>query len=304
MNLKEIHQFIINDPIRKISAIVFAFGLWFFVAIDNNYQYAKDIKILYSNLPESLIVVDSASSINITFTGRGGSLLSIWAAAPKAHCDLDKIKLGKNKIPAKEITIPIGFSDIAINYNTTSISATIDKKISKEIKISVPVKGSLTEGYSINDVTILDTINVIGPEEILRDINEIVTETLNVKNKKSSFLKELKIMQISPLFQISKENVHIEVKVDTTVEKLFTNIPLKLIFTPSQHVSSEKISLDTLIVKGARNRIEKLKKREIDVKIKLTKLSPGEYNLPAAIILPDYIRPVYSNPKKFKIKIY
>ncbi|GAH34003.1 unnamed protein product, partial [marine sediment metagenome] len=45
-------------------------------------------------------------------------------------------------------------------------------------------------------------------------------------------------------------------------------------------------------------------KKDISVKIKLTELSPGEYDLPASITLPDYIKPVYSNPKRFKIKIY
>jgi len=82
------------------------------------------------------------------------------------------------------------------------------------------------------------------------------------------------------------------VRIEKTVEKLFTNIPLKLIFTPNQRVTSEKISLDTLIVQGP------------EKKITLTKLSPGDYALPAAILLPEYIKPVYSNPKKFRIKIY
>lgn len=304
MNYKAILNFIIKDPIRKIFAIIFAFGLWFFVAIDNNYQYEKEIKIVYTDMSESLIIVDSVPKINIILTGRGGSLLNIWAASPKARCNLSKSKIGENKIPVKKIVIPIGFSDVKINYNTPSISIKIDKKIGKKMKINVPIKDSLKEGYSISDIIILDTINVIGPREILQNLNEIATETLNVRNKSSTFTKELKIVKISPLFQMLKDRVQIQVEVDVTVEKLFTNIPLKLIFTPNQRVSSEKIFLDTLIVRGSRNRMEKLRKRDFSVKIKLTEFSAGEYNLPASIILPDHIKPVYSNPKRFKIKIY
>ncbi|MCK4673216.1 hypothetical protein KAT67_04460 [candidate division WOR-3 bacterium] len=304
MNYRAILNFIIKDPIRKIFAIIFAFGLWFFVAIDNNYQYEKEIKIVYTDMSESLIIVDSVPKINIILTGRGGSLLNIWAAPPKARCNLSKSKIGENKIPVKKIVIPIGFSDVKINYNTPSISIKIDKKISKKMKINVPIKDSLKEGYSISDIIILDTIDVIGPRELLQNLNEIATETLNIRNKSSTFTKELKIAKISSLFQMSKDRVQIQVKVDVTVEKLFTNIPLKLIFTPNQRVSSEKIFLDTLIVSGSRNIMEKLRKRDLSVKIKLTEFSAGEYNLPASIILPDHIKPVYSNPERFKIKIY
>ncbi len=304
MNLKAILYFLIDNPIRKIFAIIFAFGLWFFVAIDNNYQYVKNIVVIYENLSDSLIIVDSVPYLTVIFSGRGGSLLSTWAAPPKARCDLDKIKIGKSKISVKDLDIPVGFSDIRTSFNTTSINVKVDKKSNKNIRVRVPIKGSLKEGYSVSEAISLDTVLVTGPKELLRDLELVLTETLTVKNETSSFLKKLKIAESSPLLQISREKVQVEVIIDTTIEKQFTNIPLKLIFTPEQSVFSEKISLDTLIVKGPRNKVLALKKREIDVRIRLTKLSPGEYNLPATIILPDYITPVYSNPKKFKIVLY
>jgi hypothetical protein len=304
MSFKKIAQFILYDPVRKIAAIIFAFGIWFFVAIDNDYQYAKDLEINYINLAESLIIVDSPAIINVIFSGRGGALLSNWAAPPKALCDLDKATTGDNIITSKKIVIPVAFGDIAVRYNVQSIKLTVDQKISKKMNVNVPIKGSLKEGYSINDIIVLDTVNLTGPKDMLRTMSEILAETLDVKNKSTSYITESKIVQVSPLFEISKEYVRVEVKVDTTDEKLFTNLPLKLIFTPDQRVSSEKISLDTLIVRGSRMRTANLRKRNIDVEIKLTKLAPGDYNLPATIILPKYITPVYSNPKRFKIKIH
>jgi|GEM_PF-731607 len=303
--LKKVLQIITHNPVRKIFAIVFAFGLWFFVAIGNDYQYTKEIGIIYSYLPEDLIVVDSMPTVRVTFIGRGGALLSTWAAPPKARCSLRNIGVGGHEIPVRNLIVPLGFSDVSITYPTAKvISITIDEKLSKQIEVKVPVKGSLKEGYSINDIVGLDTIVVTGPGRILRDLNELTTESLSVKNKSSSFVKRLKIAEIPPLVQISQKQVQVEIKLDTTVQKLFTTIPLKLIFTPSQRVSSEKISLDTLIVKGSKNRIEELMKGDIEVRINLTKLSAGDYELPASIILPDYITPVYSYPKRFKIKLY
>ena len=303
--LKKVLQIIIHNPIRKIFAIVFAFGLWFFVAIGNDYQYTKAIQIIYSYLPEDLIVVDSVPTVKVTFIGRGGALLSTWAAPPKARCNLRNIGLGTHEIPVRNLIVPLGFSDVSITYPTAkAITITIDEKLSKQVEVKVPVKGSLKEGYSINDIVVLDTIVATGPASILRELNELTTESLNVKNKNTSFVKRLKIAEPPLLVQISQREVQTEIKLDTTVQKLFTTIPLKLIFTPNQRVSSEKISLDTLMVKGSENRIEGLMKGDIEVRINLTKLSAGDYELPASIILPDYITPVYSYPKRFKIKIY
>lgn len=294
----------ISNPIRKILAVIFAFGLWFFVALDKNYIYEKYIEIIYINLADSLMIVDAAPRINVSFIGRGGSLLSTWAAPPKAHCDLENKRTGTSTIPTKELLIPVGFPDLRLAYITPSITVTIDKRITKIIKVSVPFKGELKQGYSISDIVVLDTVSVTGPRNSLLDQKEVLTETLDVKNKRSSFLTKARIAETSELFEFSIENIHVEVKIDTTVERLFTNIPLTLLFTPEQRVSSEKIGLDTLIVQGPSKRMNSLKKKDITVKIRLTKLPAGEHDLPATIILPQYIKPVNSVPKKFKIEIH
>jgi len=305
MDPKGIIHFIIKDPIPKIFAIVCAFGIWFFVAIGNDYKYPKRLKIAYINLPESLIVVDAVSNIEVTFSGRGGSLLSIWASPPTAQCDLSRVKIGKNIFPSDSLFIPIGFSDVSIKkYEKSDISVVIDKKIEKPIKLVIPLKGSLKKGFSISEIELSDTIKVIGPNEILRELSEVMTESLNVENSYRNFARILKVTVPSPLTQVSKNVIKVNVEIDTTSQKLFINIPLKLVYSPNQLISSPKKKLDTLIVEGAKKRLASLNKNDIEVKIYLTKLTHGEYNLPAEISLPDFVKPIYSVPKRFWIKIY
>lgn len=304
MNPRSVIQSLISNPVRKILAILFAFGLWFFVALDKNYIYKRDIKVMYTDLADSLMIVDSAPTINVSLIGRGGSLLTSWAAPPKARCNLMDMNTGTNNIPVTDLIIPLGFPDLRLAFNTTSISVTLDKRITRIMQVNVPTKGNLKKGYSISDIVILDTISVTGPRNILINQDAVLTETLDIKNKQTSFLAKVKIEDTSELFEFSKKHVQIEIRVDTTVQRSFTNIPLTLIFTPDQRVSSEKISLDTLIVEGPANEINNLKKKDITVKVKLTKLPAGEHHLPATIELPKYIKPVNSVPKTFKITVY
>jgi len=304
MSPRSVVRSLVSNPVRKILAIIFAFGLWFFVALDKNYIYKKDIKVIYTNLADSLMITDSTASINVSLIGRGGSLLSSWAAPPKARCNVMDMNLGTNTVPVTNLMIPLGFPDLRLSFNTKSIDVTIDERITRIMQVKVPTKGELKHGYSISDIVIRDTVSVTGPRNVLFNQDAVLTETLDIKNKQSSFLARVKIEDTSDLFEFSKTQVQIEVKVDKTVKRSFTNIPLTLIFTPDQRVTSEKISLDTLIVEGPANEINNLQKKDITVKVKLTKLQVGEHYLPATIELPQYIKPVNSVPKTFKITVY
>jgi hypothetical protein len=50
--------------------------------------------------------------------------------------------------------------------------------------------------------------------------------------------------------------------------------------------------------------VERLMKKDITVRIRLSQVEPGAYDFPATIVLPDYITPVSSQPQRFKVTIY
>jgi len=297
-------QFIVYNPVRKIVAIIFAFGLWFFVALGNRYQHKKDIMVVYTNIPDSLILVDSVASLTVTFNGRGSALLSTWAASPKAVCNLRFIEAGDAIIPTRSLAIGTGFGDITINHTVPEIHVTLDRKLSENIDVLVPVRGSVHDAYAVSDVSVLDTVTATGPAMQFPGVSSIIAETLNLNNERSSFEKQIRLTAPSPLFALSRDIINVAVTVDTAAEKSFTNIPLTLIFTPQQRVVSEKISLDTLVVRGPKDRVEQLMKKDITVRIRLSQVEPGEYDFPATIVLPDYIIPVSSQPQRFKVTIY
>ena len=301
--LKEIVTFITHDPIRKVFAIVFAFCLWIYVAIGNNYSYEKNIKVVYTNLADSLIIIDSIANIDVTFSGRGGALFGIWAAPPRAQCDLKQLKIGKNNFLAKDLRIPVAYGPLKIDFSIPTFSVAIDKKVEKQINVSIPIKDSPKRGYAISAAYSLDTIRVVGPKKMLDNVTALTTESLSVRNRSSSFERELRLEISSSLFSPTRQKVRIRVDIDTTTSKVLTNVPLILIYSPNQRVRVDKDNLDTLIVEGSPDRIQDLSTRDVEVRIKLTELSAGYYNLPAEIVLPAHIKPTHSVPKTFNIFI-
>ena len=302
--LYNIVSYITRDPIRKIFATVFAFGLWIYVAIGNNYSYNKEIRVVYTNLPDTAIVVDSVPSIRVTFSGRGGALFSIWAAPPKAQCDLRDKGIGRFEIPTRDLRIPVGYGPLRIDFDKTDITVSLDRKITETIAVSVPIKGTLKEGYAISEIVVLDTIDVIGPRQVLGQINELMTESLNVRNRSISFEKDLKLEIPSPMLGTKKKSVKVRTTIKESIRRTLTDIPLILIYAPGQNARSEKYALDTLVIEGAPQRIKGLSSTDIEVRIKLTKLEAGEYLLPAEIDPPEYVIPVKSVPQKFRVTVY
>ncbi|MGD9380503.1 MAG: CdaR family protein [candidate division WOR-3 bacterium] len=301
--LRSILRFITRDPARKIFAIIFAIGLWIYVAIGNNYSYRREIQVIYTNLSDSFMIVDSVSRIDVTFHGRGGALFSIWAAPPKAQCDLKEKTPGTTTLSTEALRIPVGYGPLRIDYNTPAFDITIDNKIQKRVEVAVPVKDALKKGYAINRVSALDTVTVVGPQRTLRNINEIATETLSVRNRSRSFEKELRLEIPSALLNLNRKSVNVAVDIAEATQKTLTFVPLVLIYSPTQSVRVNKSYLDTLTVTGTREKIDELELDDIEVKINLTKLEPGDYELPAEVVLPKHITPTYSVPRKFTINV-
>jgi YbbR domain-containing protein len=302
--LKSIINVITHDPVRKIFAIVFAFGLWIYVAIGNNYSYQRDIRVMYVGLPDSFLIVDSVSKIDVTFSGRGGALFSIWAAPPKAQCDLKEKSIGRTTISPAELRIPVGYGPLRVDYNTGPFDVAIDRRIEREIEIAVPLKGTPKQGYGIVRVSVHDTVRVVGPQRTLENLSEIPTETLSVRNRSTSFEKELRLEIPSSLLSVTRKRVRATVEIDETKQKTLTFVPLILLYAPGQNVRVDKNYLDTLVIVGTPQRINRLALDDIEIRINLTKLAAGEYEMPAEVILPEYIMPIRSVPRKFKITIY
>jgi YbbR domain-containing protein len=302
--LSRIAKFIGYDPMRKIFATIFAFALWIYVAIGNSYTYQREIKIVYVNLPDSLIVVDSVSSMNVTFSGRGGALFTIWAAPPKAQCDLRQAAASQVMISSRDLRIPVAYGPLRIDYETPVIALSIDQRIEREITVEVPIKDMPKQGFAIDEVRVLDTIRLSGPQRILEQMNEVYTESLSVRNRNATFEKDLKLDLPSSLLMTSQRSIKAIIEIEQTVIKTIPDIPLTLIYLPDQRVRSEKTSLDTLIIEGTRDRVTDLTTRDIEVRIKVSKLAPGDYHLPAEIVLPRYIKPVKSVPQKFQLTVY
>ncbi|MGB9720063.1 MAG: CdaR family protein [bacterium] len=300
--LKSILGFFTLEPARKILALLFAFGLWLFVAIDGRYSYEREILVKYTSLPEAYIITDSLTKLKISFSGKGKALFGIWANPPEAECNLSEVVPGKNVISTKDLAMPL--EDVLVNYGAKFINVEVDEKVSKTVKPLIPIKGVLKNGFSISTIESLDTIQITGPKKILQKLNEVSVESLDVKNQSATFEKTLKLDPVSSLIKFSTENLRVRVVIDTSDQRIFTNVPVNILKNAGQKIWISNQSIDTLIVQGARSQVSGLIKENIGLRIKTTDLVGGEYDLSPEIILPEFLSSVYIKPQRIKVVVY
>ncbi|MGQ9816681.1 MAG: hypothetical protein ACUVQ3_01835 [bacterium] len=300
--LKTILKFFTVEPARKILAALFAFGLWLFVAVEGMYNYERDIAVIYTNLPDTYIITKSEAKLKVIFSGKGKNLIGIWLSPPKAMCNLSDVVPGKNVISTEDFVVPV--KDIVANYKVKYVNVEIDEKQTKWIKPLIPIKGSLKNGFAISAIEVLDTLSATGPKNILRQLDGVITESLDVNNQFATFEKRLKIESSMEHVKFSKNNVTVRVMVDSLIQWSFTAVAVNVLKNQGQIVRVLNPHIDTIVISGAKSRINNIKKEEITVRIKTTDLVSGEYYLSPEIILPDFLTAVYYQPQRLKVLVY
>ncbi|MEO0190230.1 MAG: hypothetical protein ABIL18_04535, partial [candidate division WOR-3 bacterium] len=255
-----------------------------------------------TNLPDKYIITDSLAKLKVIFKGKGKNLFGIWASPPKAFCNLAEVVQGKNLISVRDLIIPV--TDVTIDYKVKFINVEIDEKTSKYFKAIVPVKGSPKPGYAIASIEVYDTVIATGAKKFLQNLNEIYTESLDVKNQALTFERNISVKQISEPIIISPENIRIKVVIDSSSQKVFTDLRINVLKNAKQTVRIKNSTIDTLVVVGARSRLDKLHKEEINARVEVTDLVPGEYLLPVDVLLPDFCNVVNVKPQRVQIVVY
>jgi|UniRef100_A0A7V3RGD2 YbbR domain-containing protein len=300
--LKVILGFFTIEPARKILALILAFGLWLFVAIDNTYNYEMEIPVIYVNLPDRYTIVDSVAKLRVLFSGKGRNLINIWATPPRAICSLEEVVPGKNVIATKDLQIEV--KDVTVNFYAKFINIEIDDKITKIVRPVIPIKGSPKDGFAISHIDVPDTILATGAKRFLQKLSRVLTESLDVKNQTTSFEKILKIESLPECIKLSRKDLKVKVFIDSLSQKAFTDLPILIIKNPGQRVRISSSTIDSLVITGAKSRLDELQKEKILVQIKVGDLVPGDYYLVPEIILPDFLSPVYTMPQRLQVQVY
>jgi len=208
-------NFLATNIWLKLSSLVFAVLLWFFVILSGRTEIAVDVPVAFVNLPPGLEIVDSPKKVSLVIEGQERLIRSVKQKEINASIDLSHTKAGKSffTLTKENIQLPKMLTINSIDPET--ISLLIEAQLMKTVPVKPAVVGLPQKGFAIVEINVVpDTINLEGPKSAVAKIYTIKTEPIDINgiNTDLSYKANLNLADTTIKKSVNKVEVNITVK--------------------------------------------------------------------------------------------
>lgn len=168
-----------NKKFNIVLSLLIAIGIWAYVIGETNPTATKvyrDIPIQLVNQQvleaNGLAISDvSAEMINVTLTGTRANINKTDFSDITASVDLADVAMGENQL---RVTIRVPDSLDIEDKSLNKITITVDKRVSKEFKITPEYEGTFpTEAEPITVELSRDSVTVTGAASLVEKVNHV-----------------------------------------------------------------------------------------------------------------------------------
>ena len=315
-----IPTFIKKNRARKLTAIIFAWLVWYAVQLrlsDERDIYGVPIELSH---PETMIVTQTLPKLDVTLSGAKKRLDQLNSDNIKVILTIHEKEstetLHTVKINKTDFDLPWGIQ--LIDFKPKRVVIQSDHLQQVEKPVHPRFAGELASGIDLqHDVTITpDTVTLTGPSKILSTINEIIAHPIELDSYiDNDFFEKLETALLipSPHVIVTPNTVHITVRIKRQESQhTFKNLPVGLRI-PKEYPLELVEFIDTdfprvdVSIKGPKTAVSSLSSRTIRPFIDLTDIEsskPGIYRIHVRILI-DKAGCILDTiePKMFRVRI-
>jgi len=168
--------------------VLLALVLWLFIRSESGL-----IKIFKANVevqvqPHMEISNDRPISVEVTMRGPASSNMYINQSPPVCIINLQNAKEGEQAVTltTDNIKAPKGSGYEILQVNPNRVVLKLERTISKEVPINVPIRGHVAGGFEIfRKILNPSTVVVTGPRSHIESIKEVSTEAITLNGQSS-----------------------------------------------------------------------------------------------------------------------
>ncbi len=210
-----IKDFLTTNIWLKLTSLILAIILWFFVILSGRADMTIDIPVSFINLPAKLEVVDFPETINVSIEGQERILKDLKKSDVNAVIDLSEAKTGKSFFTISRENIELSKMLTIRNIDPETVSLKIEEQMSKSVTVKADIVGKPEKGYEIVSViSSPDAVVIEGPKSLIRKIRRVKTEPIDINDINSDLIYKanLNLLHGSIRKSINKVDVNISVK--------------------------------------------------------------------------------------------
>lgn len=288
----------------KVFSVVAAVLLAHFVNSEGNSSVIGFfVPVEIKNMPKDKILVWPLTPQAQVSVKGPSFLVSNVAASPPTF---------KVKIPSDvqdQYVATLKRTDLALPPNVQVVSVdpgeikfVFDTLVEKDLPVELTNLGALKSNLKVEEVILNPArVRVRGPESRIREMVNVQTEPIDLRNVSDSFSRDLALRPPAALVELAPSQIQLTFKVASVrSQKKFASLPVEI-----RSLSSEKYTLSPAVVNlevaGPLEKIAALRQEEIIPFVRVPADTTGPVQLSVSTELPKEITIVQIDPAKVQV---
>lgn len=296
-----------NNLLLKITSVILAIGLWFFIATSDYTEVSFTVPIKIENLNNSMVAINKTGLVNVVLRGSNFSLKNMSYNDIKVSIDASNFNVGeiKYRVKTSEVKVPAGINVVEIV--PSEVVFLVDEVITKSVKINPTFIGEPLKGYKVSSVKMIpESVKLQGAKRILSKLDFIDTLPINLSSRYETLIYSVGLKlpdgvnlaentQVDAVVKFSEDIVEYSFN-DFVINFRGANPDLKY------GIIDNEINVK---VKGRSDRLNSdNSKKLLELYVDVSKiLEPGKYLLKIDKLIKDDIEVVSITPDKIRVKV-
>lgn len=281
----------------KITALLCALSLWFFVVSGKNYQISIDLPLRIEQLPALLALASHVPQhIPVILEGKGLDLIRIYNQQKLAWLEIDLSRglLGKQSIRLQESMLRSTISGVRLVriLGDPELPVELDTRIRQAVPVRLNARLEPAAGYMlVGEPTLIpQEIELSGARKVLTRVFEISTSSSVFRNLKGLDTIEVALNSegLPSQIQLFDRTVLVVCDVQKRVSRHFKQLPVTLVGPYQRGVHSVSPERADLVVVGGERMLDSLDPRSLRIFVEFTRFAlEGSDSLPPTVVIDD-----------------
>ncbi|PID59830.1 MAG: hypothetical protein CR986_04610 [Ignavibacteriae bacterium] len=289
-----------------ILIVLFSILLWVFVSFSGDFAITLNLPVSITGLPEkSSISSISASNVSISVKGKGWQLAQhTIGRQPKFFISKPLVR-GNNNLSVRNAITANNW--ISTNLQITEvvpekINVGVEKTEIKKVEIAPLLVLEYKPGYNLVSEIKLnpDSIEIIGPASLIKEINTINTNLLKLSKLDESKEVKLKLNKLNFIKYETNETT-ISFDVQKIVDKSFENLKIETKNIPPRYELKVSPANVTVVLRGGINNLSKYKEKDIKVTVDFAEaLNDTSGAIEPTVTIPEFVTLIDLKPNRLE----
>jgi len=262
----------------RLIALFSALLLWFYIAVERNYETKLSLPLRLVNIPDHLIPTTPIPHfVTAIISGKGKEILLLHFASAELLLNGESAVIGLCRLPLNNRTVSLSVqTDVRILSikNPVELLLPFDAKISKPIRVIPSLTLSSKRGYTLIGTPILvpETVTVIGPRRLVAEMSDLQTLPVQATGltHDTTFSVPVRIPDLFGI-EIMPARVNLHIAAGALVKHRLDNVPIRLIDAPPDSGWALNVNTLSFTIVGTQEEIDAVRPERINAYVSYTR---------------------------------